>query len=77
MTKAPRTNAEGFALALAFYVEKNGRKHGAKTLMAKDLGVSVPVVDSWDGVGIPRRHLENVSAKTGIAMGFLRPDPTK
>lgn len=77
MTKTAKTNADGFALALGFYVDKNGRKFGAKTLMAKELGVSAPTVDSWDGVGIPRRHLENVSKKTGIPVEQLRPDPTK
>jgi hypothetical protein len=77
MTKAPKTNADGFALALAFYIDKNGRKFGAKTLMARELGVSVHVVDSWDGVGIPRRRLAIVSEKTGIPVEHLRPDPTK
>ncbi len=77
MTSAPKTNADGFALALDFYVERHGRRHGAKSLMARDLGVSRAVVDSWEGVGIPRRHLEKVSQKTGIAIGLLKPDPTK
>lgn len=76
--KTPETNAEGFELALAFFIEKNGgRKYGAKTLMATELGVSRAVVDSWEGVGIPRRHLENVSKKTGYPTTTLKPDPTR
>lgn len=72
-----KTNADGFALALEFYITKNGRKHGAKALMARELGVNGPVVDSWEGVGIPRRHLAKVSEKTGIRIDLLKPDPTK
>lgn len=78
MSKSPQTNADGFALALAYFVKQNGgRKYGAKTLMATAIGVSRAVVDSWEGVGIPRRHLATVSGITGIAMTLLRPDQTK
>jgi len=75
MTNAPKTNAEGFTLALAFYVKKNGRTFGAKTLMASELGVSSQVVDGWDGKGIPNRHVRKLSALTGIPPLHLKPDP--
>jgi len=77
VNRQPTANPEGFLLALEFFVKRHGRVHGAKAVMARELGVSRAVVDSWDGVGIPRRHLENVSNKTGIAVNLLRPDPTK
>ena len=74
MKNIPKTNADGFALALDYFVKQKGRKFGAKSLMAEAMGVSRAVIDSWDGVGVPRKHLKKLSEITKIKPEYLRPE---
>jgi hypothetical protein len=78
MAKKTLTNADAFDEVLAFFVKENGgRKFGAKTLMAKALGVTRQSIDNMDGVGIRRKYLPKLQEITGMSPEQLLPEPYK
>jgi hypothetical protein len=69
----PKTDREGFNLALSkFYVD--GKRHGAKANMARALGESRAVIDSWERNGIPHKYLPKLKELTGLTGREMRPE---
>lgn len=68
------TNRDGYEALLAhFHVE--GRRHGAKTMLAKALGLSSrAVVDRWQNYGIPHKYMRALRDLTGMRPEQIWPE---
>lgn len=51
-----------------------GELYGAKTNLAKCLGVSRQIVHRWEKTGIPLKYLPKLRAETGLTNAQIRPD---
>lgn len=52
----------------------DGKRHGAKSAMAKALGESRAVVNAWERNGIPQRHIPKLKALTGLKGRDILPE---
>lgn len=68
------TNADGYEAVLShFHVD--GKRHGAKTALAKALGLkSRAVVDRWQHYGIPKKYAGPLFKLTGMRMEKIWPE---
>lgn len=67
------TNRDGYNLVLShFYVD--GKRHGAKSNMAKALGESRAVVDAWERNGIPTKYIPKLRELTGLKGRQMLPE---
>ena len=73
--QAQRENAAAAARVLAFYVERNGRKHGAKQMMADDIGANRQSVDAFISRAIPRKYVAKLAQITGWSERDILPNP--
>lgn len=64
----PKTNAEGYALVLAFY-------EGNKTAMAEALGVTRQLLYYWERKGIPPERIRSIADATGYPPAHIKPQP--
>lgn len=69
-----RTNSEAYETVLKhFYV--GGKRHGAKTAMAKALGLSGrAVTDRWERYGIPMKYAMPLKKLTGMRPEEIWPE---
>jgi hypothetical protein len=72
----PSTDREGYNLVLSFFMT-DGRRHGAKSNMAKALGVTRSVADSWERNGIPPKYIPRLKEITGLTGRHMRPELAK
>ncbi len=72
--KKKQTNLDGFQTVLAFFIEKNGRKFGAKKMLADSLGVSRAVADIWEKRGIPAKYIPKLVKITGLRPEDILPE---
>lgn len=70
---SPKTDREGYNLVLSHFMT-DGKRHGAKSAMAKALGESRAVVDAWERNGIPQRHIPKLKKLTGLKGGEILPE---
>lgn len=69
----PKTNRDGYNLVLShFFVD--GKRHGAKSRMAKALGVTRAVTDSWERIGIPHKYIPEIKRLTGLRGRDILPE---
>ena len=73
---SPKTDREGYELVLSFFMTE-GKRHGAKSAMAKALGVSRAVADSWERNGIPRKYIPKLKSLTGLKGRDIVPELAK
>lgn len=69
-----QTNADAYEAVLKhFYVD--GKRHGAKTAMAKALGLSGrAVTDRWERYGIPMKYAMPLKKLTGMRPEQIWPE---
>lgn len=72
MTKTPKTNVDGYNLALTFFEE--GKTHGAQSRMAVALGVSRAVCEAWRRNGIPAKYIPKLKKLTGLTGRQMQPE---
>ena len=72
---AQNENAAAAARVLAFFVEKNGREHGAVKLLADELGADRKAVGEFIKRAIPRKYVEPISKITGWPAKDILPNP--
>ena len=72
MTKRqkPKDNREAYEMILALY----GKRHGAKTKLANDLGVSRQSVDNYEDSGIPPKHWPKLKQIHGLTPDWICPE---
>lgn len=68
------SNAQAYETVLShFHVE--GKRHGAKTAMAKALGLSSRAVcDRWQNYGIPMKYAARLKELTGMQPNEIWPE---
>jgi len=64
----PKTNAEGYALVLAYF-------EGNKTAWARALDCTRQIVHRWESHGIPNDRLDAISTATGYPKEHIKPQP--
>ena len=73
MVKKP-SNSDAFETLLShFHVD--GKRHGAKTALAKALGLSSRAVpDRWERYGVPMKYATKLKELTGMTPDQIWPD---
>lgn len=69
-SKKPKTNKEAYEFLLGLY----GKRHGAKTKLANDLGVSRQSVDNYEDSGIPPKHWPKLRELHGLTPDWISPE---
>lgn len=72
---AQKENAAAAARVLAFFVEKNGREHGAVKLMADEIGADRKAVGEFIKRAIPRKYVAVIAKITGWSDTDILPNP--
>ena len=72
---AQQENAAAAARLMAFYVERNGRKHGAKQLLADEIGANRQSVDAFISRAVPRKYVAKLAEITGWPERDILPNP--
>jgi hypothetical protein len=72
----PTTDRDGYNLALSHFMT-DGKRHGAKSRMAKALGTSRAVVDAWERNGIPQKYIPKLKSLTGLRGRDIVPELAK
>jgi hypothetical protein len=68
--KRPKTNLEAYEFILSLY----GKRHGAKTKLANDLGTSRQSVDNYQDSGIPAKHWPKLKQLHGLTPDWICPE---